>query len=289
MTTVQSGETIVLGPTSYGKSAVRLLKVSREANGHYIHDLSIDISLEGDFTAAYTGDDNQALLATDTMRNVVYALAKQHPLDSIEAFALVLARHFLAAGPTVERARVRVSEYPWHRIQSLGVAHPHSFVRDAGEHTALVVVGANELEITAGVDNLLILKTTASGWQNFHRDEYTTLPDSDERILATMLTASWSYGARHDLDFTGLWAPIRDRILETFTDHYSPSVQNTLYRMGRAVLESFPEVQRVRLTLPNKHHLLVDLAPFGLENRNEIFHVTSEPYGLIEGVVERRA
>jgi urate oxidase len=131
------------------------------------------------------------------------------------------------------------------------------------------------------------MKTTQSGWENFYRERYTTLPDTDDRILATVVTASWSYGGETHLDFDRLWSGVRDRILTTFTDHYSPSVQNTLYRTGRAVLEEFPEIERIRLSYPNKHHLLYDLERFGMENPGEIFHATSEPYGLIEGTVER--
>jgi urate oxidase len=282
-----SGETVALGSTSYGKSAVRLVKVARGPERHELWDLNVDIALEGDFAAAYTTGDNTRLLATDTMRNAVYALAKDHPLDSIESFALALARHHLAAGPTVTGARVRIVQYPWSRIEVGGVPHEHAFTRDSGERVAIVDATAAGAEVQAGIDNLLILKTTASGWENFHRDVYTTLPDATDRILATNLTATWTYkpGAH---DFTPLYHAVRARILETFTDHYSPSVQNTLYRIGHAVLQAFPQVRKIHFALPNKHHLLFNLAPFGLANHNEIFHVTSEPYGLIEGTVERR-
>jgi urate oxidase len=131
------------------------------------------------------------------------------------------------------------------------------------------------------------MKTTQSGWEGFLREHFTTLPDTDDRILATVATAEWSYGKAADLDFDGLWGSVRDRILATFTDHYSPSVQNTLYRIGRAVLETFPEVEKIRLSFPNKHHIPYDLSRFGMENENEIFWATDEPYGLIEGTVVR--
>jgi urate oxidase len=283
----EAEETVVLGPASYGKSAVRLVKVARGAERHDIWDLNVDIALEGDFAASYTGSDNTRMLATDTMRNAVYALAKSHPLDSIESFALALARHHLQAGPTVTGATARVVEYPWGRIEAGGAPHAHSFVRGAGERVAVVRVTAEGAEVRAGIDNLLILKTTESGWVNFHRDGLTTLPDAADRILATSLTATWTYEPG-DHEYTPLWHAVRARILETFTDHYSPSVQNTLYRMGRAVLEAFPAVRSIHFALPNKHHLPFNLAPFGLANDNDIFQVTSDPYGLIEGTVERR-
>ncbi len=283
----RSGE-IVLGQNNYGKSDVRLVKVKRDTERHELWDLSVDVELEGDFEAAHVRGDNSALLATDTMRNTVYALAKDHLTGSIEEFGLGLVEHFLDAGPTVERARVRITEFPWTRIEVNGRGHPHSFVRGSGERKAqLWGEEGGERRVEAGLDNLLVMKTTQSGWENFYRERYTTLPDADDRILATAVTASWSYGGATHLDFERLWSGVRERILTTFTDHYSPSVQNTLYRTGRAVLEEFPEIERIHLSFPNKHHLLYDLERFGIENDNEIFHATSEPYGLIEGMVER--
>jgi urate oxidase len=282
-----SGE-IVLGQNNYGKSEVRLVKVRREPDRHELWDLRVDVALEGDFEAAHVEGDNSRLLATDTMRNTVYALAKDHLNTSIEEFGLRLADHFLEAGPTVERVRVRITEFPWNRIEVNGRGHEHSFVRGSGEREAENTGNeSGDRRVEAGLDNLLVLKTTASGWEDFHRDRFTTLPDTNDRILATIVTARWSYADNTGLDFDRLWGGVRDRILATFTDHYSPSVQSTLYRIGKAVLEEFPEIERIHLSFPNKHHLLYDLERFGMQNDNEIFHATSEPYGLIEGTVER--
>jgi urate oxidase len=279
---------IVLGRNNYGKSGIRLVKVKRGAGRHELWDLDVAIALEGDFEAAHVEGDNSSLLATDTMRNTVYALAKDYLTGSIEEFGLALVDHFLKAGPTVERAEVVVTRFPWDRIEVNGRGHEHSFVRGSGERTAKVT-GANggDRRVKAGLDNLLVMKTTQSGWEGFLRERFTTLPDTDDRILATVLTAEWSYGKAAGLDFDGLWSGVRDHILATFTDHYSPSVQNTLYRIGRAVLEAFPEVEKIWLSFPNKHHIPYDLSRFGMENQNEIFWATDEPYGLIEGTVER--
>ena len=279
----------VLGQNNYGKSGVRIVKVRRDTERHELWDLYVAVALEVDFEAAHVSGDNSKLLATDTMRNTVYALAKDHLTGSIEEFGLALVDHFLEAGPTVERARVRITGFPWERIEVDGHGHPHSFVRGSGERKAAVAGDEGGYRrVEAGLDTLLVMKTTESGWENFYRDRYTTLPDTNDRILATSITASWTYGeiGAH-LDFDHLWRGVRARILATFTDHYSPSVQNTLYRIGRAVLEGFPEIERIHLSFPNKHHLLYDLERFGIENNNEIFHATSEPYGLIEGTVER--
>jgi len=283
-----AGGEIVLGRNNYGKSEVRLVKVKRGPERHELWDLSVDVALEGDFEAAHVRGDNSSLLATDTMRNTVYALAKDHLTGSIEEFGLELVEHFLQAGPTVERVRVGITGFPWDRIEVEGKGHPHSFARGSGERKAAVSGdGDGRRRVEAGLDNLLVMKTTQSGWEDFYRERFTTLPDTDDRILATMVTATWSYGEAARLDFDRLWSGVRNRILTTFTDHYSPSVQNTLYRIGKAVLEGFPEVEKVRLSFPNKHHLLYDLERFGIENDNEIFHATTEPYGLIEGTVER--
>ena len=277
---------IVLGRNSYGKSEVRLVKVKRDTDRHELRDLTVDVALEGDFEAVHLKGDNTGLLATDTMRNTVYALAKDHLTGAIEEFGMKLVDHFLGAGPTVERARVRIAEHPWNRIEVNGRGHEHSFVRGSGERTAAVGGDAGGARVEAGIGDLLVLKTTNSGWEGFLRERYTTLPETNDRILATKITANWTYGDA-DVDFDRLWRSVRDQILATFTDHYSPSVQNTLYRMGEAVLEGFPEIEKIHLSLPNKHHLLYDLERFGMENEGEIFHATSEPYGLIEGSVER--
>ena len=278
---------IVLSQSGYGKSEVRLVKVTRRPDGHDLRDLTVDVGLEGDFDAAYTQGDNTGLLATDTMRNVVYALAKEHPIDELELFGQRLVEHFLAAGPGVTSARVHIVEHPWARLEIDGCSHEHAFQRGSGgNHVATVVGDGGAPQIEAGIDDLLVLKTTGSGWEGFLRDRYTSLPETSDRILATIITARWSYRGR-DVGFGTAWREVRRTILEAFCDHYSPSVQFTLHHMGDAVLGALPEVQRISFSLPNKHHLLYDLGRFGLENENEIFQATSEPYGLIEGTVER--
>jgi urate oxidase len=241
--------------------------------------------------------DNTGLLATDTMRNVVYALAQERPIDPIESFGLRLVEHFLTAGVggnrvgvggnRITRARVNIVEHPWARLEVGGRPHEHAFERGSGGNRVAIVSGdGGEPQIEAGIDDLVVLKTTGSGWEGFLRDQYTSLPETSDRILATSITARWSYRGR-DVSFDAAWSGVRQTILESFADHYSPSVQFTLHHMGKAVLEARPEVERISFSLPNKHHLLYDLGRFGLENENEIFHATTEPYGVIEGTVER--
>jgi len=279
---------ISLGKTSYGKSDIRLVKVRRGKDRHEPTDVRVDVTLEGAFEAAHTRGDNTALLATDTMRNTVYALAKDHLTGEIEEFGRKLVEHFLEAGPTVERVRVRFTEHLWDRITVDGREHEHSFVGAAGERTATVEGDGDGVRIGAGINDLLVLKTTNSGWEGFLRERYTTLPETDDRILSTVVAADWTYYDGTDMDFGGMWRGVREQILVTFTDHYSPSVQNTLYRMGRAVLGRFSEIGKIHLSLPNRHHIPYDLERFGMENEGEVFHTDPEPYGLIEGTVKRR-
>jgi urate oxidase len=262
--------------------------VSRTPGRHELRDLTVDVALEGDFAAAHISGDNTGLLATDTMRNTVYALAKQHPVDPIESFGQALLERFLAAGPSVTRARVRIAQHPWERLAIGGRPHEHAFQRGGGgTRVATVTGGDGELHIEAGIEDLLVLKTTGSGWEGYLHDQYTSLKETAERIMATVVTARWTYSRGSRLDFGRVWESVRATVLEAFGDHYSPSVQFTLHRMGEAVLEAHPDVERIHFSLPNKHHLLYDLSRFGLDNPNEIFHATTEPYGLIEGTVER--
>ena len=278
---------IVLGQNNYGKSEVRVFKVKRDTAWHEIWDLDIRVALEGDFEAVHVEGDNTDALATDTMRNTCYALAKAHLTGSIEDFGLKLVDHFLEAGPTVTSCWVEITQFLWDRIEVDGEPHEHSFVRGRGERRARVSgdeTGARQVE--AGIGDVYVLKTTNSGWEGFLRDEYTTLPDTNDRILATIVTARWWYDTT-DADFDGLWHGVLDQTLKTLTDHYSPSVQNTLWRMGKAVLNRFPEIERIWYSFPNVHHIPYDLGRFGIENNGEIFHATQDPYGQIEGFVER--
>ncbi len=288
MTETKTGSKIVLGQNNYGKSEIRLVKVKRDTERHELWDLDVRVVLEGDFTDVYVKGDNTGALATDTMRNTVYALAKDHLTGSIEEFGLKLVDHFLEAGPTVRSCWVEITQFPWSRIEVNGQPHEHSFIRGRGERKAKVSgdEGGNR-QVEAGIGDVYVLKTTNSGWEGFLRERYTTLPDANDRILATVVTARWWYNTT-DADFDRLWRGVRDQTLETFTDHYSPSMQNTLWRMGKAVLERFPEVEKIWYSFPNVHHVVYDLERFGIENDNEIFHVTRDPYGQIEGYVERQ-
>jgi urate oxidase len=288
MTETATEKKIVLGQNNYGKSENRVFKVKRDRRRHEIWDLDVRVALEGDFDAAHYEGDNSGLLATDTMRNTVYALARDHLTGAIEDFGLKLVDHFLEAGPTVTGCWVEITQFLWDRIEVNGQPHEHSFVRQRGERRAKVSgdEGGNRL-VEAGIGDVYVLKTTHSGWEGFLRERFTTLPETNDRILATIVSSRWIYNTT-DADFDRLWQGVMDQTLATFTDHYSPSVQNTLWRMGEAVLEKFPQIERIWYSFPNVHHIIYDLERFGMKNEGEIFHATKDPYGQIEGWVQRR-
>jgi urate oxidase len=270
----------------YGKSRVRLVKVRRGRDRHDVVDLTIDIRLEGAFAPVYTEGDNRSCVATDTMKNTIYAFARRTPIDHAETFAIGLVEHFCAK-PAVSKARARVVEHPWTRISTNGGLHPHAFVRPGGERWTSVVEcdAGGSVRVSSGVANLVVLKTTDSAFSDFPRDEYTTLADTDERILATAITATWKY--RPDVRDFAVRDRVRQALVETFASHSSRSVQHTLYAMGEAALSASADLTDITLRLPNRHHLLVDLSPFGLDNPNEVFVATDQPYGLIEATIRR--
>jgi urate oxidase len=247
--------------------------------------MTIDVQLEGAFEPVYSEADNRLCLATDTMKNTVYAFARQDEIDHVERFAERLAAHF-AEQPAVSMVRISVLEHRWEHVEAAGQPHPHAFVQPGGEQwTALVVRDHAGTHVTSGLTNLIVLKTAHSGFAGFPRDQYTTLEETNDRILATSVTASWRY--RDGMRAFAVRDRIRQALIETFAAHNSHSVQHTLFAMAEAALDGCAEVTEITLSLPNRHHLLVDLKPFGLDNPNEVFVATDQPYGLIEATVRR--
>jgi urate oxidase len=280
---------IELGPNRYGKSAIRLVKVVRGPDRHQVRDLTVSVALEGDFEAAHVADDNSEVIATDTMKNTVYAFAREHLVGPVESFGLTLARHFAASGQ-VSSATVSIDEHRWVRMPTDDGEAPDAFLRSADfTRTASVTTSGNGVAIEAGIRDLAVMKTGRSAFRGFPRDDYTTLPDTDDRIMATLLTATWRYGeAVHGANFDVLFDEIGETLLDAFAGHDSASVQASIWIVGRAVLERHAEIEEIRMTLPNLHHWLVDLSPFGQPNDGEIFVATREPYGLIEVTVRAR-
>lgn len=272
---------IVLGPNNYGKAEVRLVRVERTDDRHRLTDLTVGVALAGDLAATHLTGDNANVLPTDSQKNTVYAFAREYGIATIEDFGLRLARHFVESQPSIHRARVSIVEHGWSRIG------PHSFSRagDAGR-TTVVSCDGRQAWVVSGVTDLVLLNTTDSEFHGFVRDRYTTLAETWDRILATSVTASWRYSTAA-ADWSAAYEAARAALMGAFASTLSRSLQQTLHAMGCAVLDSRPEIVEVRLSLPNKHHFLVDLEPFGLDNPGEIFVATDRPYGLIEGTVLR--
>jgi urate oxidase len=280
------GAEVVLGPAQYGKAEVRLLHVDRAGPRHDITDLNVTITLAGDLAETYLTGDNAKVLTTDAQKNTVYAFARQFGVAPVEEFGLRLARHF-AAVPAVGRAQVRIEQYGWQRIEAGGAPHPHSFERLAGTRVASVHVrDGGPTEVVAGVDDLVLLKSSGSEFEGFLTDPYTTLEPTQDRILATAVRGHWRY-ADTEQAWDAAFAGARAALAEAFAATHSRSLQQTLYAMGEAVLAACPAICEARFSLPNKHHFLVDLAPFGLDNPGEVFYAADRPYGLIEGTVCR--
>ncbi|MEO6445183.1 MAG: factor-independent urate hydroxylase [Gemmatimonadaceae bacterium] len=281
---------VQLAHNSYGKSAIRLFKVTRQGEQHEIRDLTVDVTLEGDFDRAHAAGDNSAVLPTDTMRNSVYALAARDTLGCPEEFAGRLGAHFLGAAASAARVTVRIAEHRWHRIVSGDASHGHAFEHGSTEaRTTRVMTARDEaVDVESGLEDLVLLKSGHSGFAGYPRDRYTTLPETDDRILATSLSARWGcedFASDHDAVF----ANVRRTMLETFAGHDSKSVQHTLYAMGEAVLQRCREVHDIALSMPNRHHLPFDVSRLGEFHANEIFVPTPEPYGLIEATLRRSA
>jgi urate oxidase len=283
---------IVLGPNRYGKAENRVVRIVRDTPRHEIRDLNVSTSLRGDFAAAHTDGDQSQVLPTDTQKNTAFAYAKQHGISSPEDYALALGGRLLEATPVATGATIAVEEHAWDRIEVDGAGHDHAFVRRGGEvRTTTVDLTRDDATVVSGLRDLVVLKSTGSEFKDFLRDEYTTLPDADDRILATALRADWRYVPGADagpgLDWNTTYDAVRALLLATFATTYSRALQETLYAMGRAVLETHDEIAEISFAAPNKHHHLVDLSPFGLENPGEVFIAADRPYGLIEATVTR--
>jgi urate oxidase len=263
-----------LGQNQYGKAETRVVRVTRDGPVHHVRDLSVSVALSGAMDEVHRTGSNAAVLPTDTVKNTVYAFAREHGVTSPEEFAALLARHFVTSQPTLHLARVRVEEYAWRRLPAEGSAR-HSFVRTGGEvRTAQVTYDGEGLEYLSGLTGLTVMNTTASEFRGYLKDRYTTLPETRDRVLATDVNAVWRHAVpAADWDAT-----------------YSHSLQQTLFAMGSRVIEKLPDVAEIRLSLPNKHHFLVDLEPFGMANEGPdgaVYLAADRPYGLIEATVLR--
>ena len=292
---------IIQGPHQYGKAETRVVRIYRDAARHEIRDLNVSTLLRGDFGAAHTHGDQANVLPTDTQKNTCFAFASEPGVAEIETYALTLARHFVQDIEPVSQARIEVEEYAWERAPVAGAGHPHTFIRSGQDvrTTAVTVAGrgpAQRAWVVSGLRDLVVLKSTGSEFAGFLTDQYTTLEETYDRVLATSLTARWRYAAAdaggaaeagQPSGWDAGYAQVRQILLEQFAEVHSVALQQTLFEMGRAVLTARPDVAEIRLSAPNKHHFLADLAPFGLRNPGEVFYAADRPYGLIQATVQR--
>lgn len=279
--------TIRLGENNYGESRVRLLRVVRQQGRHDVKEMTVGIRFEGEFEEAHAKGENRKILPTDTMKNTVYVLARQYPVEAVEEFCLHLIDHFLTYNPQVSRVQIEAAENLWARIPHGGKPHNSAFTLPGNEKRTAAVSGTREKTIIhSGIENLVVLKTTKSTFENFLRDPYTTLTDDRDRMLSTAIRANWLYEGA-EIEFGPTWHGARQALLEAFAEHDSHSLQHTLYAMGQAVLESFDNIREIRLSLPNRNYSLADLEPFGMDNPVEVFIPMEEPHGVIEATLRK--
>ncbi|MBW1596097.1 factor-independent urate hydroxylase [Streptomyces sp. JJ38] len=291
---------VMLGQNQYGKAENRVVKITRDGDTHHIKDLNVSVALSGDMDDVHYSGSNANCLPTDTTKNTVFAFAKEHGIESAEQFGIHLARHFVESQPAIERARIRIEEYAWDRIETsdsgqrfIGAEEVrHSFVRKGQEiRTAQVTYDGERFEVLSGLKDLTVMNSTNSEFWGYVKDKYTTLKEAYDRILATEVAGWWRHNWTGDDQRMPNWersyAQVKRHMLDAFVETYSLSLQQTLYQMGTRVLNSRGEIDEIRFSLPNKHHFLVDLEPFGLKNDNEVYYAADRPYGLIEATILR--
>ncbi|MFF7788519.1 factor-independent urate hydroxylase [Streptomyces sp. NPDC007991] len=281
----------ILGQNQYGKAENRVVRITRDGATHHIKDLNVSVSLSGDMDEVHYSGSNANVLPTDTTKNTVYAFAKEHGIESAEQFGIHLARHFVTSQEPIRRARIRIEEYTWERIETPG-AGAHSFVRKGQEtRLAQITYDSDTWEVVSGLTDLTVLNSTDSEFWGYVKDKYTTLPEAYDRILATSVTGRWRFNWSADEqrmpDWDASYEQTKQHLLQAFAETYSLSLQQTLYQMGARIIDHRDEIDEVRFSLPNKHHFLVDLEPFGLQNDNEVYFAADRPYGLIEATVLR--
>jgi urate oxidase len=278
---------IILGDNQYGKAESRVVRIYRDEARHEIRDINVSTALRGPFAPAHLEGDQSNVLPTDTQKNTAFAFAKSHGIESVEQFGLALARHFVHDVDPVDGARVEVEEYAWTRAVVDGIEHDHTFTRTGAEvRTAAVTVDATGEYVIGGLKDLVLLKSTGSEFAGFLVDEFTTLDETHDRVMATSLNAKWRF-SQVDVAWDEVYAGIKSLLIGQFATLQSLALQQTLWHMGKAVLEAYPFIVEIRLSAPNKHHFVVDLEPFGLENPGEVFFAADRPYGLIQATVTR--
>jgi len=277
-----------LGENRYGKSRVRLSRITRSAHRHEFNEWTVQVLLDGDFESSFTEADNSRILPTDTMKNTVYSIARESKATTIENFGMELGDYLLDNNPQVSKASVEIDEKSWEHLAVDGRVDGTAFKMSGPElQTTHVERERNGgWIVTSGVDGLTILKTAKSAFTGYIKDRLTTLKPATDRIFGTCATIRWDYISPRQ-DFAEVRTRILAALLKEFAAHNSMSVQHTLFDMGKASLNAASEIARIHLAMPNLHHLPADLAPFGQDNPNHIFVPIDEPHGYIEATIER--
>lgn len=271
----------------YGKGRVRIMRIHRDGDKQDVSQLSIKVMLEGDFGRAYTDADNSTSTSTDTMKNIVNVVARENTALSSEEFCQVLAQRYLDLYPQASSVSITAHETKWNRLSVDGELHPHAFLLDSnGKPTVEIVATRDGMTMSSGLDNFTFMKSTQSGWENYYTDKYSTIQPTNDRICATSMVASWKWSGK-PASYPATNKKILDTLLKEFATTYSPSVQNSLYRMGEKVLAAVPEISEISMACPNIHYILMNLSAFGLDNNNDVFLPTDEPHGQIECTVGR--
>ncbi|MDQ0511376.1 factor-independent urate hydroxylase [Ancylobacter amanitiformis] len=272
---------------SYGKGRVRIMRVKRDSARHEVRELTVEVLLTGAFDASYTEGDNRSVIATDSIKNIVNFLARDHVGAENEVFAGILARHFLDRYAHVSGVSVTASETKWSRIVIEGAPHDHSFVLDGnGRPTVKLTATREGTTLSSGVSGFTFLKTTQSAWEDYWFDEATTLKPTPDRLFATAMDASWLWSTVPG-SYESANQAVLDSALKVFATTFSPGVQNTLYLMGEAVLAAVPDIREISIACPNKHYLPIDLSPFGRAFDGQVFTPTDEPHGQIACTIGR--
>jgi urate oxidase len=274
---------------SYGEANVRLLRLARQQGRHDVKDLALTIRFEGDFQAAYAAGDNRKIVPGDTIKNTVYALARQHSMETAEDFALHVIDHFLTYNPQIATVRIESTENVWTRMPHGAKPHPSAFIGAAGEQrTATLTATRERTSIRPGIQDLVLMKTSDVSFENFLRDPYTTVSADSNRILCATIKADWLY-ANEEIEFAPVWHGVRQMLLEAFAEHHSKSLQHTLYAMGQAVLNNFNNVEEIRLASVEKHLSQVDLSPLGMDNLGTVYLPLNEPEGRAEVTLSKNS
>ena len=276
-----------LTASKYGKGRVRVMRLTRDGDHHTPRELSLTVLMKGAFDAAWTGGDNKACVATDSVRNIVNVVAAKNLSLDNEAFAEAVAKTFLDRYPQIEEIQFEGKETRWLRRAIGGQPHGHVFTLD-GNGTGYVKLVASRCGavMQSGLRGFTFMKTTQSGWVDFVEDEYRTLADTSDRIAATAMDATWTW-ASAPIDYAATNARVLDILIEVFGTTYSHGVQDSMYRMGEAVLAAIPEITEITFAMPNKHYIPINLTPFGLENPGTVFLPTDEPHGQIDATIGR--